>query len=84
MYFFEPIVDDDPITEPFYQAQIRAKQENFTPILIVVDEALWEALIISSDEESDGDENYNFSAKTVFDYRQKALAISLNKGKKFY
>lgn len=54
--YFPPMADDDPIMDAYRAARERGAQEGFVPMIVSVDEVLWEALAISVDcEEDDSD-----------------------------
>ena len=54
--YFPPMADDDPIMDAYRAARERGAQEGFVPVLVSVDEVLWEALAISVDcDEDDSD-----------------------------
>mgnify|MGYP000402851742 CR=1 FL=1 len=50
-------------------------QEGFVPVLIRAnDETLWECLIMNSDPDSDGGDDYAFDPDKVAEYRKKMLS----------
>lgn len=78
--YFAPMADDDPIMEAYREARERGEKEGFLPVLVTVDETLWECLIMNSDEDSDGGEAYEFQAGEIAKYRRKLLAAPLKSG----
>lgn len=56
-------------------------EEGFLPVLIAVDETLWEMLILNADPESDGAEDYGFDPIQVAKYRKAALSAAPLDGK---
>ncbi len=81
--YFKPMTDDTILIDAYYKAREQGKREGFVPVIVVVDESLWETLIINSgeDEDSDWDEDYAFDANKVATYRKKMLEMSIEFGK---
>lgn len=75
--YFAPMLDDDPIMEAFNAARQQGENEGYLPVLIPVDDSLWECMIINSDPESDGKENYSFQPRNVAAYRREMCAEDL-------
>lgn len=78
--FFAPTEDDALILKAYREARVRGEKEGFFPMLVAVDETLWECLIMNSDEGSDG-EDYRFDASAVADYRHRTLAFPMKSGR---
>ena len=75
--YFAPMKEDDPIIEAYEKACIDAKAKGFVPMLVVVDETLWECLILNSDPDNDGSDNYGFDREKVLAYRSAMLKENL-------
>lgn len=75
--YFAPAPDDEPILEAFHEARIEGKAQGYTPVLVVVDEILWECLMLNSDEENDGNSEYRFNQDAVMSYRKAMLEANL-------
>lgn len=65
--------DDSSIMQVFQDAQARSSKEGFVPVLVAVDEPLWECPIINSNKDSEVSEGYAFDAASVAQYRKEAL-----------
>lgn len=76
--YFPTMKDDDPIMEAYSYAKRDSTHEGFVPVLIKVDETLWECLIMNSDPDSDGKDDYAFDPDKVAQYRKKMLASPLH------
>lgn len=77
--FFAPSTDDTPILQALKEAKAQAQQGGYVPMLIAVDETLFECLIMNSDE---GNEDmYEFDKDSVASYRKQHLSLSLGNGK---
>ncbi len=72
--YFPPMLDDDPIMAAYGYASRLGVREGFVPMLVAVDEMLWECLLNNSDERADGDA---FDARTVAAYRERMLQLTL-------
>lgn len=72
--YFPPMPDDDPLRAALAYATRYGQRDGFVPVLIVEDETLWETLILNSDPENDGAEDYKFDPDNVYEYRKKLLA----------
>ena len=57
---FEPMLDDDPITQAFQEAQQRGAREGFVPVLITPNDTLWETLVMNSYPDSGSEDGYAF------------------------
>ncbi|MBS4784784.1 MAG: DUF4253 domain-containing protein [Clostridiales bacterium] len=77
---FEPMLDDDPITQAFQEAQQRGAREGFVPVLITPNDTLWETLVMNSDPDSGSEEGYAFCPERVADYRREILSQVLSEG----
>ena len=80
--YFPSMKDDDPIMSAYSYAKRDAAQEGFVPVLIKADdETLWECLIMNSDPDSDGGDDYAFDLDKVAEYRKKMLSAPIKDGK---
>ena len=80
--YFPAMADDDPIMSAYNYAKRESVKEGFVPVLIKADdEILWECLIMNSDPDSDGEDDYAFDPDKVAEYRKKMLTAFLKDGK---
>ena len=80
--YFPSMKDDDPIMSAYSYARRDSAQEGFVPVLIRADdETLWECLILNSDPDSDGGDDYTFDPDKVAEYRKKMLSAPVKDGK---
>lgn len=79
--YFPSMADDDPIMCAFEYAGKNAAHEGFVPMLIAVDETLWECLRLNSDPAHEGDDDHAFDPDAVAAYRQSQLAAPLPDGR---
>ena len=80
--YFPSMADDDPIMSAYSYARRESVKEGFVPVLIKADdEILWECLIMNSDPDSDGRDDYTFDPAKVTEYRKKILAATIKDGK---
>ncbi|MBM6911590.1 immunity protein Imm33 domain-containing protein [Oscillibacter valericigenes] len=80
--YFPAMKDDDPIMSAYSYAKRDAAHEGFVPVLIKADdETLWECLILNSDPDSDGGDDYTFDPDKVAEYRKKMLSAPVKDGK---
>ena len=79
--YFPSMADDDPIMCAFDYAGKNAAHEGFVPMLIAVDETLWECLMLNSDPAHEGDDDHAFDPDAVAAYRQSQLAAPLPDGR---
>jgi hypothetical protein len=79
--YFPSMKDDDPIMSAYSYAKRDSAHEGFVPVLIKVEETLWECLIMNSDPDSDGAEDYAFDPEKVTEYRKNILAAPIKDGK---
>ena len=80
--YFPSMKDDDPIMSAYSYAKRESVKEGFVPVLIKADdETLWECLIMNSDPDSDGEDDYAFDPDKVADYRKKMLSAPVKDGK---
>ena len=67
---------------PYSYAKRDGVKEGFVPVLLRADdETLWECLILNSDPDSDGEDDYTFDLAMVEEYRKKILAAPTKDGK---
>ena len=80
--YFPSMKDDDPIMSAYSYAKRESVREGFVPVLIKADdETLWECLILNSDPDSDGGDDYAFDPDKVAEYRKKILSAPVKDGK---
>ena len=80
--YFPSMKDDDPIMSAYSYARRDAAHEGFVPVLIRADdETLWECLMMNSDPDSDGGDDYAFDPDKVAEYRKKMLSAPVKDGK---
>ena len=80
--YFPSMKDDDPIMSAYSYAKRESVKEGFVPVLIKADdETLWECLIMNSDPDSDGEDDYAFDPDKVADYRKKILSAPVKDSK---
>lgn len=80
--YFPSMKDDDPIMSAYSYAKRESVKEGFVPVLIKADdETLWECLILNSDPDSDGGDDYTFDPDKVAEYRKKMLSALVKDGK---
>jgi len=80
--YFPSMKDDDPIMSAYSYAKRESVKEGFVPVLIRADdETLWECLILNSDPDSDGGDDYTFDPDKVAEYRKKMLSAPVKDGK---
>ena len=79
--YFPSMSDDDPIMSAYTYAKRLGVREGYVPVLIKVDEVLWECLILNSDPSSENAEAYNFNWEEVEAYRKEMLETPVREGK---
>ena len=79
--YFPSMRDDDPIMSAYRYARRLGVREGFIPLLVKVDETLWECLVLNTDPENDGADDYAFQPEKVAKYREKMLAAPVKDGK---
>ncbi|WP_457789994.1 suppressor of fused domain protein [Anaeromassilibacillus sp. SJQ-5] len=80
--YFPSMTDDDPIMSAYNYAKRESVKEGFVPVLIKADdEILWECLIMNSDPDSDGEDDYAFDPDKVAAYRKKMLSAPIKNSK---
>lgn len=79
--YFPSMRDDDPIMSAYRYARRLGVREGFIPMLVKVDETLWECLVMNTDPENDGADDYAFQPEKVAKYREKMLAAPVKDGK---
>ena len=80
--YFPSMTDDDPIMSAYNYAKRESVKEGFVPVLIKADdEILWECLIMNSDPDSDGEDDYTFDPDKVAEYRKKMLSAPVENSK---
>ena len=80
--YFPSMKDDDPIMSAYSYARRESVKEGFVPVLIKADdEVLWECLIMNSDPDSDGEDDYEFNPDAVSAYRKRMISVALKDGK---
>ncbi len=80
--YFPSMTDDDPIMSAYNYAKRESIKEGFVPVLIKADdEILWECLIMNSDPDSDGEDDFAFNPDKVAEYRKKMLSAPVENSK---
>ena len=79
--YFPAMKDDDPIMAAYSYDQRSAAHDGFVPVLVKVDETLWECLVMNTDPGSDGANGYTFDSDKVAEYRETMLAGPVPDGK---
>ena len=80
--YFPSMTDDDPIMSAYNYAKMESVKEGFVPVLIKADdEILWECLIMNSDPDSDGEDDFAFDPDKVAEYRKKMLSAPVENSK---
>lgn len=79
--YFPAMADDDPVMSAYRYAKRDGDHEGYIPVLIKVDETLWECLILNSDPDSDNADDYTFDADKVAEYRGKLLSTPVKDGR---
>ena len=82
--YFPSMKDDDPIMSAYSYAKRDSTYEGYIPMLIKVDEILWECLIMNSDPDNDGADDYEFNSDNVANYRKQMLSLVLKNGKEVF
>lgn len=76
-----PVEDDEPVVKAFEEARDRGRRAGFVPMLVGMDETLWECLIMNTHGEGGKVEGYAFSAEEVARYRREMLSSPVQDGK---
>ncbi|WP_455148105.1 hypothetical protein, partial [Stomatobaculum longum] len=79
--YFPPMPDDTELCAAYFDALRDAAEGGYVPMLIKVDEVLFECLIMNSDPDSDGEDDYRFDAAAVAAYRREQLTRELPDGR---
>ena len=75
--YFPPMADDDPISSAYSYSRRLGVREGYIPVLVAVDDTLFECLVMNSDPDCEDD--YRKSA--VEQYRKEQLANKLSDGR---
>ena len=78
--YLPPMKSDTPIKLAYQDACKRGQQGGFVPMLVAVDDTLWECLLLNSEGDCDGADDV-FDKEEVAKYRQTALTDSMLDGK---
>lgn len=78
--YFPSMADDDPIMCAYEHAKKNAAHEGYVPMLVAVDEVLWECLMLNSDPAHEDCEDHAFEPETVAAYRRQQLSSPLTDG----
>lgn len=70
--YFPPSDNDSELMRAYDNAIERGKKEGFVPMIVAVDSTLWECLEMNT--EQNADENFEFNAEKVKEYRKKILS----------
>lgn len=79
--YFPSMSDDDPIMSAYTYAQRLGVREGFIPVLVKVDEGLWENIIGNSDPDSESADDYTFNREKVNACRSRLLEAPVMDGK---
>lgn len=79
--YFPSMSDDDPIMSAYTYAQRLGVREGFIPVLVNVDEGLWENIIENSDPDSESSDDYTFNREKVNEFRNRLLEAPVMDGK---
>ena len=79
--YFPSMRDDDPIMSAYGYARRLGVREGYIPVLVKVDDILWECLILNSDPDSDGEDGYAFDPEKVRAYRERTLSAPVKDGR---
>ena len=79
--YFPSMKDDDPIMSAYGYARRLGVREGYIPVLVKVDDILWECLILNSDPENDGEDSYAFDPEKVREYREHILSAPVKDGR---
>ena len=79
--YFPSMSDDDPIMSAYTYAQRLGVREGFIPVLVNVDEGLWENIIGNSDSDSESSDDYTFNREKVNEFRRRLLETPVMDGK---
>lgn len=77
--YFPAAKDDAPIMEAYRKACSRGEKEGFVPVLVAVDDTLWECLKFNTDDENEGAE-WEFNSEKAAKYRENILLEDLEDG----
>ena len=78
--YFPSMSDDDPIMSAYTYAQRLGVREGFIPVLVNVDEGLWENIIGNSDPDSESSDDYTFNREKVNEFRRRLLEAPVMDG----
>lgn len=81
--YFPPSADDGDIMNAYREARERGEKNGFIPMITVVDDILFECLVMNANDHGSGD-MFDFSAEAVKNYRDKMLSEKLPNGKEFF
>ncbi len=79
--YFPSMRDDDPLMSAYGYARRLGVREGYVPVLVSVDDILWECLVLNSDPDSDGKADYTFDPEKVAQYRRNILAAPTTDGR---
>lgn len=79
--WFPPTEDDVPLLEAYLHAREEGAREGFVPVLVRVDEILWQCLVMNADPDSRSADGRAFDPKAVARYRRETLAAPVGDGK---
>lgn len=79
--YFPSMRDDDPLMSAYSYARRLGVREGYVPVLVSVDDILWECLVLNSDPDSDGEADYTFDPEKVAQYRRNILAAPTTDGR---
>ena len=79
--FFAPMENDDPIVDAYHQARKEGAREGFVPMLVKVDDILWECLVMNTWPGHGSRDDLDFDPEKAAQYRRDALAAPLSDGR---
>lgn len=79
--YFEPAADDSALLSAYRKARKQGKEEGFIPVMIPVDDILWEWLSMDMFEEGEQKTEGEFDAEQVLSYRKEMLTTPLEDGR---
>lgn len=79
--YFESMPDDGSIMEAYREARARGQKEGFIPLLVPVDDVLWEWLAMNTAENYKTDGKYAFYPERAAAYRKEMLEAPVMDGR---
>lgn len=79
--YFPPTADDDSIMSAYKYVKRNGARKGFVPVLIQVDELLYENLVMNSDPNHNELDKHVFDPDKVIEYRNQMLSAPMKDGK---